>query len=702
MHADSPKSCVPGSIDALIPEFVRASSLLSSPSSLTTMDPEGADSGTSPAMVESGLAVPEDDPQSELNVLRREVRQLQASVRDSALQIASQQDELAELRRALAAAEVEVEEGLVREGNLRMQLDVQCLKRQQIESTMTAAEALVSSLREMIREGENGNGDPAGEFEPVTTESYPDNPYTSRKESGSLVTIEQSKLDRILSSIEDNGGDEKLEDEQQNETVHTEASSIGKADSIGGVSSDAPPAAVEQEEDASPGDTVQQPNPALHVERRRVLSHNPVRTPSHPGVSSPNANTQKRHSVPRASPSAAPPTPPEPVQKPNLLMSAFRPTQSVVDAPTSSIHSSSVTSSTPLPTEVVLIAKSAGAPSPREALPASISRAISDAHSGEVYALASSADCEWTVSGGDDKTVKVYDNTGRPYATIAENTRSVTALGIHPESGNQQSEAVLIYSGGSDGSVRAFRRHQRRRSKWALTTVLPVHAQAVRSILVTDKAGLGGSSNLILTCSTDRTIRMCDVEHSRRPFSVTSPSAVLDVASFGAAASGLIVSAHKDGGLRLWSGRDGNAMIGGAKIHSKGIVSVCCFSDGQSVLTLGRDNAMRLSDIRMNIGVVREMEGGVQTVSDWHRAAVNGRHVACGLGRPGHLGVWNVDTGKLVRRVSTQSSDPDVDVLDMVARKLRSPSCVVVPLWTASGHFVCGHRTRQVSFWNCT
>lgn len=630
----------------------------------------------------------DDDPQSELNVLRRELRRLQASVRDAGLQIASHQDEIIELRKSLTAAEVEVEEGLVRESNLRMQLELQSLKRQQVESTMAAAEALVSSLREMITESERNEADSSGIVDSQLPEPYPRSQFDLRKETGK---IGGSKLDQVLKSI----ADESTRQLQPAEDLSDDLSATLTNEcevQVAQIAFDN----LEQKQSESTGNTEPVPKRSSD-ESKQTASHTGddlSRPRSYPLVSS----AAHRQPVPRATPSVAPQT--NTRQTSNLLLSAFRSGPAAIDHQAQAIHSSSIQSGVPLPTEVAAVAKSEGVPS-HVMLPSNIALALNDAHSGEVFALASSSDCEWTVSGGDDKIVKVYDRSGTPYAAITENTRAVTALGIQPEPSPQNSDGVVIYCGGSDGAVRAFRRNARRKTRWSLEAVLPVHSQAVRRILVTDKQGMSGSSNLILTCSTDRTIRLCDVEHSRKPFSVTSPSAVLDVASFGTRAGGLIVSGHKDGALRLWSSRDGNAMVGGAKVHTKGVTSVSCLDDGQSLVSLGRDNVIRLSDIRMNIAIVREMEGMVHTVSDWHRAAAYGRHVACGSGKQGNLGIWNVDTGKLVRRVSSQVLDPDADVLDMVARKLRNPGCVVMPLWTANGQFICAHRTRQVSFWNC-
>lgn len=657
--------------------------------------------------VETSDMTPDDDPQSELNILRREVRQLQGSVRDATMQVASQQDELIALRKTLTTAELEVEEGLVREANLRMQLEMQSLKRQKVESTMAAADALVSSLREMIVESEGGPAEPPAPMQPAAVQTYPDNPFTMRKETGNLESVEQSKLDRVLNSISDDNSEQDFPPKQDSDLVGIEDPPSIKPDCTTDTTSTEPDTNTEEHAWASPGNTEPAADPLQDIENRNSPVQTNLaeavpailRTRSQPIVSHRNDPEAKRDSPPR---SPEPDSLPGPVKtkKPNLLLSAFGPSYSS-DARKPPVHSSRVQKGPPLPTEVATVAKSEGVPSHRAFAPTSISLAVSDAHSGDIYALAMSSN-GWTVSGGDDKVIRVFDQAGMLYSSIPDSPRAITALALNQEATAQMADSIVIFSGGSDGSVRTFRKQPRRRAKWSISTVSPVHLQPVRKIVLSNQSGMQGPGNSILTCSTDRTIRMTDIERGTRTFSVTGPSAALDVAPFGAISGGLIVSGHRDGGLRLWSSRDGNAMIGGKKVHSKAIVSVSCLDDGQSILTLGRDNVMRLSDIRMNIATIREMDGYVDTVSDWHRAAVNGRHVVCGYGRPGYLGVWNVDTGRLVRRVSTQISERDADVLDMVARKLRNPGCVVMPVWTAAGQFACAHRTRQVSFWSCS
>lgn len=610
----------------------------------------------------------EEDPQSELNVLRREVRQLQAAVRDSTLQVAANQDELITLRQALCAAENQIEEGLSREENLREQVQVQRLKKERVEATLSAAEALVDALREMLLEADTPQR--------TSASSAPTSPVCYRP-----VRAPPSPLDVVLSRISDTSNQPFVESSPLPLSISQPAHPAHPT---------YPSPSYLNDHIPNEGSTTSPPS--SHASSA-YAAHLPSEQP-------PSSNPLHRHSMPHISATSTNPIH-SPIPPSNLLLSAFG-FNSTAPTEASAVRSSAVHSDHPLPTEVATVGKSdklLHCNSISQPLPSCVRSSVTDAHSGEIYALTSSSDARWIASGGDDKCVRIFDATSSAScASISENSRSVTAIAFHPHTSSQTSDCPLLHLACSDGTVKTMRRNPRRKSKWTLRAIAPVHTQPVRRLLFVDSHGLEASPNLMLSCSTDRSIKLSDIESGRRPFVPITPSPVLDVACLR---PGVLVSGHKDGGIRLWSMRDQNTTISASKVHTKGVVSVSCLDDGFGVVSLGRDNVMRVSETRMGLSVLREIEDRVETVSDWHRAAVNGRHVVCGTGSSGHVGIWNVDTGKLIRRVSSKPSKYDVDVLDMVGQKLRNPGCVVIPHWTTSNQLVCAHRNRQISFWDC-
>eukprot|EP00171_Calliarthron_tuberculosum_P013580 IDg13580t1 len=181
---------------------------------------------------------------------------------------------------------------------------------------------------------------------------------------------------------------------------------------------------------------------------------------------------------------------------------------------------------------------------------------------------------------------------------------------------------------------------------------------------------------------------------------MAAPSAALDVATIPGASE--YVSSHRDGALRVWCMKERtNNVLETARVHARAAVALAVLDDGRAVVSLGRDDTLRISDIRMSLRVVRELDGVVDTVSDWHRVAVDGRSIYCGLGGNSGLGVWSADSGKCVRKIQCVAPKASPrDVIELVAKSFaHSPTPVLYPLWTNAGAFVCAHRSRQLSFW---
>lgn len=672
----------------------------------------------------------DDDPYSELNVLRREVRQLQSAVRDSGLQIAAHQDEIIELRSLLSAAETEIDDGLARETAMRAKLAVE---RQRVASTMAAAESLVSLLR--ATEDELGSEGPEhGTTHATRADServaVPDVDNGVVAHSDVAAEDVEPRGDSDSQQLGDSEYDESIESgeyvasdgtggEEQDVGGTDEGASIPPTDASDEVPSSVGPADVARAKAFLSDMTLCSGVPAVVEETKREIEQSDakktaVRIPQQQRAFVSRTITALGAADAAPTPASPPVVHTVPTRPPavavkarassNLLKSAFRQGAPAVTPKAPAIHTSGGDET--LPSAVVKI-MNAGGPPPQSALPSRVSYAASDAHSGEVFALAASVDGVWLASGGDDRHIRVFDMRGGPdtmAVTIGENNRAITALDFHPDIAmGGLSGALLICSGSSDGLLRSFRRNPRRRGRWSLTSVLPAHGQAVRRLLFRSMSGSSSAqeASCVLSASTSREILLTDLEHGKRPFVVSATSAVLDVSFFTENGNGLIASGHRDGAVRLWDVRDASQGNVGemAKVHSKGVISVSCLDDGHGICTLGRDNMIRLCDTRMGVQVVREMDDGVETVSDWHRLTTDGRHIACGIGPSGALGIWNVDTGKTVRKLTSQLPDPDANVLGMVRAKLRNPGAVVLPLWTTSGTFVSAHRTRQISFW---
>lgn len=311
---------------------------------------------------------------------------------------------------------------------------------------------------------------------------------------------------------------------------------------------------------------------------------------------------------------------------------------------------------------------------------------VPDAHEGDIYAVGASADGALVASGGDDRVLKVFDvGLRKGVARLTESCKAVTAVAF--DGGGD-----VLVSGSFEGMVRVYRRSGK--GKWALGSVLPAHTGVVRRLL-----SVGGSAGRFVTASLDRTVCMTDIGAGKKVFAGHAPSAAMDVGIMPGGGE-CLVSGHKDGSLRMWStftnDRDGGAVDSAAKVHRGAITSVSCLEDGFGVVSLGRDGLVKLSDVRSLAEPVREMDGSLKVVSDWHRAALSGRVVAFGLAA-GPVCHFQIDSGKVFREKLVASSVKGPDGLHDLLQS-RNPGTVLLPYWTPN-YLVAAHRSGQLSFW---
>lgn len=573
-----------------------------------------------------------DDPDSELNQLRREVRRLQGELRSAQLAAAAQADEIIDVRKENEALEARL-----------------ASERSRVRNTMAAAEALVTNLRRLESE----------ELEEDELQEYPEDDVPT------VHTIDDGAGARSHAGIAGAAGDGGRQPSPSPAAISADlaASGLENAGSRG--------LAVVREDAGAPSPA----NPAsivVHPARASGLfaaAFSPSQSPKASPVASPAASS----SVIDA--------------RPPVADSEGLPAMSLASA-------AGVTNSHP---------HALTGPTAEEALPASaghgdnfaslqsinLSFTCASAHEGDIMCAATTVDGQLVASGGDDRTVFLFDlGMRKPLGRLTESNRAVTSLAF-------EASGRVLAGGSYDGFLRFWRKAEtgRRRGRWALSSVLPGHSARVSRVVY--DATAPQDAPRLFSASADRTIKLTDCAVGKRPFVATSPSAALDMDIQGATT---VISGHKDGGLRIWDVNDkGAAPAFSAKVHDRPVTTVCCLEDGFGVVTLGREGLLKLSDVRQLGETVREMDGGVKVVSDWHRATLYGRTVACGLGPSGTVAHWNVDSGKMLSRkiVATTAPAASGDVLELLK---RNPGAVVQPLWTPRC-LVLAHKTSQLSIW---
>jgi WD40 repeat protein len=291
-------------------------------------------------------------------------------------------------------------------------------------------------------------------------------------------------------------------------------------------------------------------------------------------------------------------------------------------------------------------------------------------HTGPVLELAVSADGAQVVSGGEDRTLRLWEvASGRELQRFEGHTDSVRGVALSPDgryvlSGSADRQVSLWYpktgklvrsfpghtdavkcvafspdnrmalSGGSDWKVRVWEVSSGRR-----LVRFDGHKGDVCCVLFSP------DSRTVLSSSWDKTLRLWEARTGKELRCISAASLAQTVPQWqvqlGAAFApdGLhFATGGADGVLRLWSVRDGR-LVRAFTGHTDWISGVAFRGDGQYLLTAGRDGTVRLWDALTGRERHR-FEGHTQPVSGV-AFLLDGRH-AVSAGADGTLRLWRL------------------------------------------------------------
>jgi WD40 repeat protein len=205
-------------------------------------------------------------------------------------------------------------------------------------------------------------------------------------------------------------------------------------------------------------------------------------------------------------------------------------------------------------------------------------------HAGPVQALSVAPDGVTAYSGGDDKTIRVWNlAVGKLLRTFIQ-PAAVTALA-------HMSDGKTLVAGGSDGIVRWLNAADGRER-----AAFKGHTAAVRDVAVgaAQPGGLRAAS--VSDDGTARIWTLADVapaKASAPPFVLTGhkgPARAIATTPDGKT----IVTAGDDGMLRQWNARDGSSESTLKSGHTGPILAVAVSPDGAMILTGSDDKTARL------------------------------------------------------------------------------------------------------------
>jgi WD40 repeat protein len=250
-------------------------------------------------------------------------------------------------------------------------------------------------------------------------------------------------------------------------------------------------------------------------------------------------------------------------------------------------------------------------------------------HSGDVLAVAVSADGRRAVSGGRDGTVRVWDlDAGEVTRTLTGRDRWVRAVAV-------SADGRRAVSGGEDGTVRVWDP-----DAGTLLNTLTGHGGEVWAVAVS------ADGRRAVSAGDDGMVRAWNLDAGTLLHTLTGHDGL--VSTVAVSADGRrAVSAGDDGTVRMWD-PDAGTLLHTLTGHG-GVQAVAVTADGRRAVTgsgglVGRDDTVRVWDLDAGtlLNTLTARGGGVQAVA----VTADGRRAVSGC-YDGTVRVWNLEAGEL-------------------------------------------------------
>lgn len=275
-------------------------------------------------------------------------------------------------------------------------------------------------------------------------------------------------------------------------------------------------------------------------------------------------------------------------------------------------------------------------------VPTSTLRAHSMVHEGGCTALAWNAKTEAMVSAGMDRVIRVWPKAS---ANAKDCTRLMGTVGSILDV-DISVDALFVLSGSSDKCARIWcRRTERARH------VLQGHMDQVLAVKFLPFEPLRA-----VTAGKDRVLKLWEGVRGACTRSMPCHS-IINATEVGT--DGTLYTGHYDGKLRQWDFRSGRQTLEMADLHSGagGVTSLCLGYNGYTMLTCGRDNTLKLIDIRSfeRKQTLRHPSFRVTSNTTSATLSPSGEFAACGSAN-NNIYIWDVKSGEVVQTLSNHEA----------------------------------------------
>jgi len=279
------------------------------------------------------------------------------------------------------------------------------------------------------------------------------------------------------------------------------------------------------------------------------------------------------------------------------------------------------------------------APNSFASLPTKIKTSM-QAHKKDCYGVAfnNNTGAHFATCAGD-KDLKLWQVMGLREGGESHTIRQAQAI----LSVTYSSDDTLLLSGGADNSVRLYTANNGREKR-----VLAGHRDKVWNAKI-----FPDCCNAI-SVSHDRSVKYWDLNHAGRcVHTFLTTSMINDVA---VSRDGMLAcTGHYDGSVRWFDPRT-KQEVEKLDVHENHVSSVSYLPDGSRMVSMSRDNTLRLIDARMygEICTMRSSDFAYSSSNNKCSVSPNGKYVAAG-GQNGKVVIWDLSTSE----VATVLKDKD-------------------------------------------